>query len=842
MVSGVFTTLRRRILRVPVAIAIGCIAMLITLSLSLSAFQNPPGSAPDRPEGPAGEVTVAAFSRDMTIFDSEAANGRNSADIPLRGTTTAADGAQIMAEIVDAATGGVVHPAAAIATASGGTWSGAYPAVPRNTAWLKPRVWVQGGADTKAETTNRFGVGLVIVQEDQSNTEQGVMPVQDELPQGLITIGNRPGDFQFTTTLPRGTGGVPGYPKTSASEMTPVYDGQSYDVATTSMRAMAKAFHDAMPGLKVAIGFIVRSGTTAMELLQPTDDVYDWNEVVQNGSDGVIDRLTADGSEIGIFHQAHGTGFTQTTGRDDNVNALVTVIFGTDNDGNVIVPDQTAEFSPIQLDRVDFNRSFARIFAHAMPGLLTGRTRWSSFYAGGALGAEKTKLDDLSYKYGHMLDTPYVVARTIPTKVRPNGIHQPHTGSGVDVHFSGDDLKGHPLNWASKAHSWLANTGLITAKEPRLDIFEWAPDGSYLLAWSSAGDITTQARIEGGVAASNFPENPTDAPGTPGPTEVLGITVMDPATNEHVNAIVEIVDENGQPAAAGRLRISDPAGGSYPFIYHHRSNSGGWVTTAGLYRDWMDPDNPAGHASRHLPVVPDPTFPWSPYGGTILMPPLDPQVMIKTIPTSTSVGIQVDTSTADTPFNIGGGFNQIDRATWEIQVNVQPSGFPMPIWAAGDLSDKTRMSGLTMWGSGNIALAVRDSSDSGTEATIYNTEDLVPADPGTQDTELKLLIEHDGPAGEVRVYRDFEDGAGYVLRTTTPMPTTFIKKRPDMQFLPKANFWGASQTSTQPFVSHFRMWEEPATQNGTPPAENVTRGVEVKNGALEVRTAPYPRP
>lgn len=841
MVNEVFTTLRRRILRGPVAIAIGCIAMLITLSLSLAAFQNPSGSVPDGPGEPAGDVTVAAFSRDMTIFDSNAANGGNAADIPLKGSTTAADGAQIMAEIVNAATGAVLHPATAIATASDGAWSGAYPAVPRNTAWLKPRVWVQGATGAKAVTSNRFGVGLVIVEEDQSNTEEGLMPIHDELPQGLISIGNQPGDFQYTTTLPVGTGGTPGFPKTGTRKMTSVHDAQTYDLATTSLRAMAKGFHDAMPGLKVAIGFIVRSGTSALELLKSSDDTYDWREVVQNGSDGIIDRLTADGSEIGIFHQSHGNGMEESPPRDDHVDALVTAIFGTNGQGSIVVPDQTTEFAPTVVPRIHDTHRISRIFAHAMPGLLTGRTRWSSFYAGGALPIRPDTLQDLSYKYGHMLDTPYVTERTVPTKLRPNGIHQAWTGSDVDVHFAGDDLKGHPLNWASKAHSWLANTGLIEALEPRFDSFEWAPDGSYLVAWSSTGEITTAARIEGGVSARNFPEDPTDAPGIPGPTEVLGLTVLNRATNEHRNAIVEIVDDSGNPAAAGRLKISDPDGTTFPRIYYHRSKSMGPVTTAGRYKDWFDPDNPAGHVSRHFPIVPDPTFPWNPYGGTIVLPPLDPQVFVKSIPVTSGVGVLVDTSTADTPFLVGGGFDQVDRVTWELQFNAQPTGMPMPIWKGGDARPND-MPGLTMWGSGKVAIAVRDNSNTGTETTIYSPGDLDPADPPTQGVDVRLLIEHDGPNGEVRVYRDFGEGAGYVLRSTTAMPTRYLQLRPGQEFLPKENFWDVTQTNARPTIQALRMWQSPSMQTGAAPGDNVSRGVEVEGGALVVRTAPYPRP
>lgn len=731
------------------------------------------------------------------------------------GTTDAPDGTAIEMRIVDES-GAEFYPWAEIATASGGAWSGAYTGIAAEKVWLRPEVRPVGSTAPAAATANRFGIGLTLIEEDQSNTERGLLDSVDFLPQGAITIGNQVGDFQFTTTIPRGSGGIPGVPKTGASAMASVDDAQDYITAPSSLRAMAKAFHDAIPGLKVAVGFIVRNGTSAMELLQPSDDVYDWTEVVQNGVDGVVDRITADGSEIGIFHMQHTQGFASTDGREDAVEALTTAIFGTDNDGNVIVPDQTAEFTPAQLNRVDFGRSFARIFAHAMPGLLTGRTKWSKFFAGGALGAANTALEDLSYLYGPTLDTPYVTARSLPTKVRPNGIHQPHTGTDVDVHYSGGDLKGMTLNFASKSHSWLANAGLIKAVEPRFDRFEWAPDGSFFTVWSSAGDITTQARIEEGGAATNFPENPTDAPGTPGPTEVLGLTVMDPATDIHVNAIVEIVDAAGNPATAGRLKVSAPDGGTYPQVYYHRKGSVGFVTTAGLYRDWMDPDNAAGHPSRHFPIVADPTFPWNPYGGTIVLPPDDINAFAQSAIDAATGGTEGYSFALSDPAyqNLDDGFGSYSKATMQIAFNTAT------VTDSFQLLNTQRGTGPAIFRV--LAADVLEVSvNGGAYVEVYNP--ATQGDPSLYLENVRLLIHYNSP--NVEVYRDLNGDGTYTLRQSAVTAGGDVRTSTSMDLL--------NTGSGSILLSECRVWFGTLpTQDGTPPTRNVDFGIEMTAGGV----------
>lgn len=669
-------------------------------------------------------------------------------------------------------TGEEVFPAIDIATAASGTWSGNYPGVTIHPSWMRPEVWVDGSAAPVGTlTSTQFASGLVIIEEDQSNLEQGVMDSIDELTG--FWIGNREGDLMMTLTIPRGTGGTPGYAKTGASVMFPVYDGAPQTgsdsaYVTTSMRALALGVYAARPGTKVAYGIIQRSGTVVYELLKETDDTYSWPEVVINGTDGVVDRLTVDGSIIGLFHFSHGNGGAESPDRDDHAHAIIGIMYGTDENGNVLVPDQFNMFAtPTTIPAIDPNRQISRIFNHAIPTLLTGETKLSSFYTGGALPADDTKVDNQAYRYGPLIDTPWLASRVVPTLRRPNFSLQEHTGTGVNVHFMGNELRGHPHNFMSKGHSWIANLGLIPAPEHRIDNYSWSVDGTKLTVWSSAGDITTQARIDHGLAATNFPEDPTNAPGTPGPTEVLGITIRDKATGVHRNATVKIVDELGNPAAAGRLEIVDPNGTAYFHAYHFRAKSGGTVKTAGLYKDWIDVNNPAGHHAEHLALIVDPTTPYSAYSGAIgLDPPLDPEWLALTAieeENGAATGVQITLANDNTnPFHWVGSdaFTISNRVSLLVEFNTLSNLGVITFW---DTDQGSNQSGIRLNASGVLEMRTEGLA----WTTIYDP--IAEGDDPLTGRDVKIMVHYTSGTGIAEVYRDHNlDGTMVLAGSGSP--------------------------------------------------------------------------
>ena len=580
--------------------------VMISLMLGLQTHL-PPAAAAETGIGP--RATLAPFSRDRTVFDANGANGGNAADIPLSGSTDAPDGAQIEARVVHAGTGAQVHPWTPVATASGGAWAGAYPAVPRAATWLRPEARVRGSAAAPARMATSFGVGAVLVIQGQSNIDRGVNGV-DTLRADSVTIGQSDGRFQVAWS-----GNVDGVGPVGP---VPVDDTTTGGVngrpVTASVARMAAAINALAPGVPVMVGFVTYSGSQVRNLLHDgagTDRAWS-TDVTNPAGTGVIDRLTADGAEIGAFHMTHGAGL-------DGLEGLARVTLGTTAAG-VPVPgiDRDAPFP----DHVDpaVGSPINHVFTAAMPGLKTGRTRWLTSGGGSVeAGAAYTGVADLDVTVRRAAEaTPHLGARAVP--------FLPVTFGGIKtdddrLHFSRQDLRGMPERFAGLGAQFAWATGLATPTDPAFDQVTWAADRVRLA--SSAGPVTTRAIADNGgplAAGDYFPDDPTDAPGTPGFSEVLGFFdgTLAPLRAAIVDGAVEVYPPEG--------RDFD---GLSQVYYLAATDDGGAITKGG----WPSPgggrpgDYDMAQWSDHLPVILDPAWAWSIYGGRLVGPAEDGEVI-----------------------------------------------------------------------------------------------------------------------------------------------------------------------------------------------------------------------
>ncbi|MEV8467309.1 hypothetical protein AB0T83_11010 [Fluviibacterium sp. DFM31] len=251
------------------------------VEVSVTGTVSDPAGAPA--PGNTHAATVAGFSRDMAIFDSGAARGLDAATVPLSGTTDALDGAQIMAEIVRADTGAVVQAAVGVGTASGGSWAGALFGVPRNSNWLKVRVFVEGSTAAKAETANRFGVGHIVGLIGQSEDARMFADNFSQTAPLAVT------DDSAVQVIRQQEGGAKPWPITieAVTAASPV---------TASIAALADVLIRNAPGEKFLILDLAHSGTGRGNLANDSDFSRDWSDFA-----AIIAAARADGSDLGLI-------------------------------------------------------------------------------------------------------------------------------------------------------------------------------------------------------------------------------------------------------------------------------------------------------------------------------------------------------------------------------------------------------------------------------------------------------------------------------------------------------------------------------------------------------------
>lgn len=516
------------------------IGLNLSLSLTFIPLTGAEGGQP--PSSGSHSATIAEFSRDRTLFDSGFFRGENAVDIPLSGTTDAPDGAQIMCEIVRADTAEVVHPAAAIATAYGGGWAGVFPFAQRSPLWLKPRVWVSG-SPAKAETVNRFGVGSVIFEEEQSNGRRGIDPAFDKAEAPSIAIA----DDDAVQIIHTGHE-TPDAP--TADGFHHVTDAARYSVGVSYRAA---AWISKFPGHKVLMAFDMVSGTAQQEIFDDSSTNRYWSV-----SKGLADLIHADGGEVGLVIDTHDN--SAPLGGRQYGSYLARVWFGKELDGTA-APAKPYVMGSFTNDH-DWTEAYPEV-AEGRAMLAVGQNPWPFLGGSGVTMVSNALLNDGTRLRGSTADLAALGRFDLLNSVHGGQVRIMNWSSLFESGYPALNDEYDPVNgdtWTDGGHfnnyrgkdgmpgyqAWrlmsaVAAFGLTDFGNPVFDQSSWDPSGAYVDFWSSEGPVTTIAKIEGYAALDGS---------EPQHTEVLGFDI-----DGYFAHRADIVDENGNPATAGRVRV-----------------------------------------------------------------------------------------------------------------------------------------------------------------------------------------------------------------------------------------------------------------------------------------------
>lgn len=528
---------------------------MITLS-ALTLGQRPLGSSSP---GPApGAVSIAAFSRDRTIFDSGAGFGRAQADIPLRGGGTAGEVVQARAVSLDdggAATTGWTDVGAIDA---GGLWSGRIT-VPRSASWFRPEVRLKASPGVSALGAHRFGVGHVIAIWGQSepdriisafhNTTSPPAVADPEAVQILVGAATTPARHLVTDAAP----------------------------FTAGAAALAGTLIAERPGEKFAIVFHTVPGTDPRELVNDANPGRSW------AADRALhDFATADGQHVGLaamswfaapgsLGAAYGEAmfplFTGRTVAGAAVSFPADILYGgglgfhADHWFGELYDPLHTRWVPYGPHRFDIDADMQD----------------ATHLVGGAQQANLANKQAARQSWRAMLALPGATA-FLPATVEPltyvNGTGDGAGGWTDFSHPAGDTPDGIQA-WARlTAHAVLRSAGLTTWAVPVFDQSFWEPSGAWVEVWCSAGPVTT-TRIARG--------EPALGPGPAHWTEVMGFQV------------------NGAPArntaiVAGRVRIY-PASGSFSHADAVQYGEGGATGMIAF------PEDAIAATWKNLPIV-----------------------------------------------------------------------------------------------------------------------------------------------------------------------------------------------------------------------------------------------
>ncbi len=426
--------------------------------------------------------SISAFSRDRTLFDSGSAVGRDSAEIPLSGT--AGPGAALEARIVTD-DNQQVEPWTDIAVADGsGNWSGSV-FTGQNADWMRPQVRLKSAPDAVAQTSNRFGVGMIFVFSEQSNGARIVNDYDGLMVNGAIQAGPilDPEAFQFIEIDSRGE--VTGADTGVVGPFRFITDTNRY---TKPLAEMASILTRNAPGQKVLMIADVKSGVGQDATLNDNDATRSF-EVVRS----LFDKVTADGATVGGFVLSHTNG---VIGSAENYAEYIAQAFLNRNlDGTVFASSYPATISN--------GRIVHHSWSEILPGLLTNDTAlvmqgsgFGGVYSGGAAFGEGVR------QYEELRAAEMLAAAPLPTTVIKSANHsivaigKTDTGAWTDEsHYTALNTAGIMERARSLMAMTLRDTGILSFADPQIDTVIWSPD--HVRISSSAGPITTIARRQG---------------------------------------------------------------------------------------------------------------------------------------------------------------------------------------------------------------------------------------------------------------------------------------------------------------------------------------------------------
>lgn len=449
----------------------------MTILLGLALTQQ--GVRDSTPFVPATQVTLDSFSRDKTLFDSGAAFGRNTADIPLRGTGTAGEVVQLRLIRDD----GTVTPWTDAATIGpDGNWS-AVASHARHPAWITPQVRIKSEPATGAAGAYRFGVGHVVALWGQSEVVRIRSVAHDKLPAETLLADDM---VQVIWT-----DGAPVVKHLSDA-----------DPHTAAVAAMANVFMAERPDDKVAIAFHAISGTGLRQLVDDGDAARSWAD------DAALHAFaTADGQHVGLPAMSW---FASPGALGDNFDdAFFPLFTGRTLDGTAVTFPSQITYGTGGSYTAD--HWFGELYDPA-------HTRWVPFgphrfdigedmqnATVTAVGAEHDNLRNKQaarQAWRNMVVNQHAGDWFLPMGLEPlayrNGVADGAGGWIDQSHPADDHDDGAALYARLTAHAVLQAAGLTGWSVPEFDMCTWEPSGAYVEVWSSAGPITTlrEARSE----------------------------------------------------------------------------------------------------------------------------------------------------------------------------------------------------------------------------------------------------------------------------------------------------------------------------------------------------------
>ena len=528
---------------------------MITLS-ALTLDHRRPGSATPAPDP--GAISLVAFSRDRTIFDSGAGFGRAEADIPLSGGGTA--GEIVEARAVSLDDGGATTTAwAEVATIdAGGLWAGRITA-PRSASWFRPEVRLKAHPGVAAQGAHRFGVGHVIAIWGQSEPDRIISAFHNTTVPPPVTDPEAVQIFHGAASTPA---------RHLVSDAAPM---------TAGVAALAATLIATRPGEKFAVVFQTVPGTDPRELVNDADPGRSWA-----ADKALHDFATADGQHVGLAAMSWfaapgslGAAYGE---------AMFPLFAGRTIAGSAVTFPATITYGAGLSYRAD--HWFGELYDYA-------KTRWvpygphrfdidadmrdATHLVGGAVQASLANKQAARQSWRAMLALPDA-AVFLPAAVEPltyvNGTADGAGGWTDFAHPAGNTVDGIQA-WARlTAHAILRSAGLSTWPVPVFDQSLWESTGAWVEVWSSAGPVTTTRLARG---------EPALVPGPAHWTEVMGFQI------------------NGLPArdariVAGRVRIF-PEGGSFTHADAIQYGEGGATGMIAF------PEDAVAGTWKNLPIV-----------------------------------------------------------------------------------------------------------------------------------------------------------------------------------------------------------------------------------------------
>ncbi|RLJ41429.1 hypothetical protein BCF46_3222 [Litoreibacter meonggei] len=424
-------------------------------------------------------ITLNPFSRDRTLFDSGAAFGRDTAEIPLSGSGTEGETVQLRFLCED---GTATNWADVADIPTGGNWR-ATASHSRRANWIRPEVRIKSEPVTRALGANRFGVGHVVALWGQSEVVRIRSLAHDKIPPEQLLA-----DDMMQTIWMDG-----------APVIKHLTDD---DPHTAALAAMANVFLAERPDDKVAIVFHAVSGTGFRELVDDSNTGRSWLD------DAALHAFaTADGQHVGL---PVVSWFASAGALAENYDDALFPLF----------TGKLLNGSPIGFPaQISYGASGSYTADHWFGELYDpAHTRWVPFgphrfditedmqnatvTALGAMQENLSNKQDARVAWRNMVGNVHAGTWFLPSGLEPlayrNG-EADGSGGWIDQsHPAGDHDDGAAMYSRLTAHAILQSSGLTGWSIPEFDMCIWEPSGSYVEVWSSAGPITTlrEARNE----------------------------------------------------------------------------------------------------------------------------------------------------------------------------------------------------------------------------------------------------------------------------------------------------------------------------------------------------------